>query len=117
MKNIILLVLGILVLSAVGVGGYFLGHTTAKQQLQPTPSPIIVTPFETSPPLPDAPPENPIIEGGATSPLEQGGAALPETSGSAEEAVFCTMDAKMCPDGSYVGRSGPTCEFAPCPGE
>jgi hypothetical protein len=32
-----------------------------------------------------------------------------------EEEVFCTMDAKMCPDGSYVGRTGPKCEFAPCP--
>lgn len=33
------------------------------------------------------------------------------------EAVFCTMDAKICPDGSYVGRVAPDCEFAPCPGE
>lgn len=32
------------------------------------------------------------------------------------EPVACTMDAKMCPDGSYVGRTGPTCEFAACPG-
>jgi hypothetical protein len=31
------------------------------------------------------------------------------------EQVFCTADAKLCPDGSYVGRSGPKCEFAPCP--
>jgi hypothetical protein len=30
--------------------------------------------------------------------------------------VFCTADAKMCPDGSYVGRRPPSCEFAPCPG-
>ena len=28
--------------------------------------------------------------------------------------VVCTMDAKMCPDGSAVGRIGPKCEFAPC---
>ncbi len=28
--------------------------------------------------------------------------------------VACTMDAKQCPDGSYVGRSGPKCEFV-CP--
>lgn len=28
--------------------------------------------------------------------------------------IACTMDAKMCPDGTYVGRSGPTCEFV-CP--
>lgn len=31
------------------------------------------------------------------------------------EGVFCTMDAKMCPDGSSVGRIPPSCEFAPCP--
>jgi len=31
------------------------------------------------------------------------------------EPVFCTMDAKLCPDGSYVGRVPPDCEFAPCP--
>ena len=34
--------------------------------------------------------------------------------GEGEEPVFCTMDAKMCPDGSYVGRQGPSCEFAAC---
>src|SRR3989344_275669 len=27
----------------------------------------------------------------------------------------CTMDAKLCQDGSYVSRSGPNCEFAQCP--
>ena len=29
--------------------------------------------------------------------------------------VACTADAKICPDGSAVGRSGPNCEFAACP--
>jgi hypothetical protein len=29
----------------------------------------------------------------------------------------CTMEAKLCPDGSSVGRNGPNCEFAPCPTE
>jgi len=24
------------------------------------------------------------------------------------------MEARMCPDGSYVGRTGPNCEFTPC---
>lgn len=33
------------------------------------------------------------------------------------DMVACTMDAKMCPDGSYVGRVGPSCAFAACPGE
>jgi predicted lipoprotein with Yx(FWY)xxD motif len=27
----------------------------------------------------------------------------------------CTAEAKICPDGSAVGRTGPDCEFAPCP--
>lgn len=31
------------------------------------------------------------------------------------EQVFCTMEALLCPDGSYVGRSGPKCEFSKCP--
>ncbi|MEM4255135.1 MAG: beta-propeller domain-containing protein [Candidatus Norongarragalinales archaeon] len=29
--------------------------------------------------------------------------------------VACTADAKQCPDGSFVGRVAPSCEFAPCP--
>lgn len=34
--------------------------------------------------------------------------------GAVPEEVACTMEAKLCPDGSYVGRTGPWCEFAPC---
>lgn len=34
-----------------------------------------------------------------------------------ERPVTCTLDAKVCPDGSVVGRVGPDCEFAPCPGD
>jgi hypothetical protein len=30
--------------------------------------------------------------------------------------VACTLEAKLCPDGSSVGRTGPNCEFAQCPG-
>lgn len=33
------------------------------------------------------------------------------------DMVACTMEAKQCPDGSFVGRSGPNCEFAPCPSQ
>ncbi len=29
--------------------------------------------------------------------------------------TMCTADAKLCPDGSAVGRIGPNCEFAQCP--
>ena len=32
-----------------------------------------------------------------------------------KEPVVCTMEAKLCSDGSYVGRTGPNCEFTACP--
>ena len=31
------------------------------------------------------------------------------------EPVACTADARVCPDGTAVGRVPPNCEFAPCP--
>jgi putative hemolysin len=31
------------------------------------------------------------------------------------ELVACTLEAKICPDGTAVGRVGPNCEFAQCP--
>jgi len=39
---------------------------------------------------------------------------LPPVVNEPLESVACTMDAKQCPDGSYVGRTGPNCEFV-CP--
>lgn len=33
-----------------------------------------------------------------------------------DPGVACTMDAMQCPDGSYVGRVPPSCQFAACPG-
>lgn len=32
-----------------------------------------------------------------------------------ENQRACAADAKLCPDGSYVSRTGPNCEFAECP--
>ncbi len=52
--------------------------------------------------------------------LQHGGASKPNaklttfkigTVGQTSSPVACTMDAKMCPDGTYVGRSGPNCQF------
>ncbi|TSC71796.1 MAG: Uncharacterized protein G01um101470_496 [Parcubacteria group bacterium Gr01-1014_70] len=34
---------------------------------------------------------------------------------SVKNLQACTQEAKQCPDGSYVGRTGPNCEFALCP--
>ncbi len=31
------------------------------------------------------------------------------------QPIACTMEAKLCPDGTAVGRTGPNCEFAACP--
>lgn len=39
-----------------------------------------------------------------------------EETKTSEQPVACTMDAKICPDGTSVGRSLPNCEFV-CPGE
>lgn len=37
------------------------------------------------------------------------------TNDKSTQPIACTMEAKLCPDGSAVGRSGPNCEFAECP--
>jgi hypothetical protein len=39
---------------------------------------------------------------------------IPTTPQDNGDAVACTMDAMMCPDGTYVGRTGLKCEFV-CP--
>ncbi len=41
-------------------------------------------------------------------------AAIP-TPTPVKDQVACTQDAKQCPDGSYVSRQGPNCEFTKCP--
>jgi len=41
--------------------------------------------------------------------------AVNENQQNSGEQVACTMDAKLCPDGSSVGREGPKCEFKACP--
>lgn len=33
----------------------------------------------------------------------------------AKEGVICTQEVRLCSDGSFVARTGPKCEFAPCP--
>lgn len=54
--------------------------------------------------------------GGTQGSGATGGASVPPSQGD-DNWVACTMDAKVCPDGSAVGRQGPNCEFAKCPGE
>lgn len=40
---------------------------------------------------------------------------IPIIFATGSKAIACTMEAKLCPDGSYVSRSGENCEFAKCP--
>jgi len=35
--------------------------------------------------------------------------------GEENDQIVCTMEARLCPDGSYIGRIGPKCEFSLCP--
>ncbi len=34
-----------------------------------------------------------------------------------DNKTVCTMEAKQCADGSYVGRGGDSCQFLPCPSQ
>ena len=47
--------------------------------------------------------------------ISKGATTTPEINNPTPEVVACTMDAKVCPDGSAVGRIPPTCDFAECP--
>lgn len=38
-----------------------------------------------------------------------------EQRGMPVAGEMCTQEARICPDGSSVGRSGPSCTFAACP--
>ncbi len=40
-----------------------------------------------------------------------------KNSNANSNSVACTMEAKLCSDGSYVSRIPPDCQFAACPGE
>lgn len=53
----------------------------------------------------------------AKTPVSKISAPIIDTTIKPSEGAMtvCTMDAKMCPGGSYVGRTGPNCEFTVCP--
>lgn len=40
---------------------------------------------------------------------------MPKYFGTGVTPQACTMEAKLCPDGSSVGRTAPNCEFEVCP--
>jgi hypothetical protein len=79
-KTTLLSLVGLLILSIVGIEAFMVG----KNSSQPVGTPAPITQASPSP-----------------------------TPG--DEGYACTADAKLCPDGSYVGRTGPKCEFTACP--
>lgn len=43
------------------------------------------------------------------------GACVKKDTNVPGDKAACTEEAKVCPDGSSVGRTGPDCQFAECP--
>lgn len=50
-----------------------------------------------------------------TLPLAVIAVVLLKNSTGTHEQISCTADAMICSDGTAVGRTGPNCEFTPCP--
>lgn len=40
---------------------------------------------------------------------------IPKNTSPAKKEILCTMEVRLCSDGSFVGRVAPSCAFAPCP--
>ncbi len=57
----------------------------------------------------------PVIDGHFNAERAITGTEVLPSVPTSEEPVACTMEAKQCPDGSFVGRTGPKCEFQACP--
>jgi len=49
--------------------------------------------------------------------LSLGGFYLGRQYQNSSKCTTCTEEAKLCPDGSYVSRTGPNCEFTTCPAQ
>lgn len=140
-KAVSFLPLAIVVLATLLVGlgaGYLIGSSSAPMNTMPaTPGkgPQSINSFEECAaagyPIMDSYPEQCAVPGGRTytrqipandlpgsmNPAPPQGAGSSGSMGGSDGMVACTMEAKLCPDGSAVGRQGPNCEFAKCPGE
>lgn len=86
-------------------GGWLVGRRVSGQSIVPVPiedpGTSIFIPYASPSPTSVVPSEPGTIE--------------PWPAPGDEPGVACTMEAKQCPDGSYVGRQPPSCQFAPCP--
>jgi hypothetical protein len=60
--------------------------------------------------------KSPLNSNSTTTPNIEATSTVIATTTKTKPPVACTMEAKLCPDGTAVGRTGPNCEFSPCPG-
>lgn len=97
-SNTVKVIIAVIVLILVGLGGFYLGRQSVVPVINPGTSGATVIPG------------NPRV---SPTPITE--TTRPEPEIEEGNQVACTMDAKICPDGSAVGRTGPNCEFAPCP--
>lgn len=112
----LLLALGLALLIGTGLW-YFIGYDQGFED-----SPKIITSFEECKdagyPIMESYPEQCSTPDGMTFvreiPVENPDEPVTNEPGL-PGPVACTMEAKICPDGTAVGRTGPNCEFAPCP--
>ncbi len=111
-SNIILLILGAIVLS--GGMGYYIGYDRGVKKVQ-TKTATISSFAECAAagyPVVESYPRRCRTPDGSNFIEEMIDESPPGRDGAA-----CTMDAKICPDGTSVGRIPPNCDFAPCPNE
>lgn len=84
--------------------GFYLGMLF-QQSITPQYPPLQYDPATLAKPVKTNPVVNDPIRAGESS---------PGTNANNGNAVMCPQDAKQCADGSWVGRTGPNCDFV-CP--
>jgi len=93
------------------LGGVILGNNNSTTLVTPP----TVEPNYTSTPTPTCKPRPSCLDSIPACKIVETSDMCPKTPSKTQ--TICTQDAKLCPDGSYVGRSGPNCEFKTCPGQ
>lgn len=97
------------------------GTTTPQSPTTALQQPDSVFPRESGDTVPFQPPSDTRFQNPQDAPdTRSPGIGVPGaevTNPASGDQVFCTQDVQECPDGSFVSRQPPNCEFAPCPGE
>lgn len=115
---VIVIALFVLTMLALTWGYFNLATKISENKKHPTPTPI--TGSQNQSPSPSCRPRPSCLDSIPKCLIAETSDMCPPSLSPSPtpEQVFCTQEAKLCPDGvSYVGRSGPNCDFAACPGE